>query len=102
MMAPRRCHMGHKKSQALLALSFIAILVPLASGANHLKQIAPSNPPSPVRIAYANRGPPVPPPPRDLTMQSGTESILFADRNPRPPTPPPTRAMGQAANEYVA
>src|SRR5262249_50453969 len=102
MMAPRRCHMGHKISNALHTLSLIAIVVPLASGVNHTKQIVPQDATTPVRIADGNPGPPVPPPPRDLGMQTGVESVIIADGNPGPPVPPPPRALGQIADGYRA
>jgi len=93
--------MGHKNSKALLALSLIAIVVPLASRVNHPKQIVPSNTTSPVRIADGNPGPPLPPPPRDLGMQPAAESFVVADGNPGPPLPPPTSDLGQVAGEHT-
>ena len=92
--------MGHKNSKALLALSLIAIVVPLASRVNHPKQIVPSNSTSPVRIADGNPGPPLPPP-TDLGLQPAAASFIVADGNPGPPLPPPTNGLGQVANEYT-
>lgn len=94
--------MGHKNSKALLALSLIAIVIPLASRVNHPKQSAPGNASSPVCIADGNPGPPLPPPPSELGMQSGAESFVIADGNPGPPLPPPTNNLGQVASEYTA
>jgi len=92
--------MGHKISKALLALSLIAILVPLASGVNNAKQAAPDKVTSPVRMADGNPGPPVPPPPRDLATKAGAESFVIADGNPGPPVPP--RDLTQIANKFAA
>jgi len=92
--------MGHKTAKVLLALSLIAILVPLAGWVNHSQQIVPSDASSPVRMADGNPGPPVPPPPTDLGVQAGAEPVVIADGNPGPPVPPP-RDLGQMASGYT-
>jgi len=93
--------MGHKKSNALLTLSLVAIVVPLANRVNHTKQLVPQGATTPIRIADVNPGPPVPPP-RELGMQTGVEAVIIADGNPGPPVPPRPRGLGQIAHGYAA
>src|SRR5262249_5529082 len=102
LIAPQRGPHGGQKTNAPPSLSLISNVVPLASGVNHTKQIVPQDATTPVRIADGNPGPPVPPPPRDLGMQTGVESVIIADGNPGPPVPPPPRALGQIADGYRA